>query len=43
MEIMAFDELVKVHAQKLGRDAKMATEVKALHKGHHAIFVSRVL
>lgn len=40
---MTFDEFVKIHAQKLGRDAKMAPEVEALCKADHAMSILGIL
>ena len=40
---MTLDELVEVHAQELGRDAQVTTEVEALRKVDHAMLVSRIL
>lgn len=40
---MTLDELVKVHAKKLGRNTQMAAEVEALRKIDHAMLVLRIL
>jgi len=42
-EGVGLDELVQIHVQELGGDAKMATEIEALCKVDHAVFVLRVL
>lgn len=42
-EGVGFDELVEIHIQKLGGDAKMTAEVETLYKVDHAVLVLGVL
>lgn len=42
-EGVGFDELVQVHVQQLGRDAKMFSEVETVGEVHHAVPIFRVL
>lgn len=42
-EVMTFDKFVKVHPEKLSRDAEMAAEVEALHKVDHTVLIRRIL
>jgi len=37
------DELVKIHIQKFGGNAQMATEIKALCEADHTMLVFRIL
>ena len=43
LELIGLDELVEVHAQKLGRNTEMAAEVEAVGKIDHAVLVFRIL
>ena len=40
---MSLDELVKVDAQKLRRNAQVATEVETLREIHHAVAALGIL
>jgi len=42
-EGIRLDELVKIHVQKLGRDAEMAAEVETVSEVDHAMLVMRIL
>jgi hypothetical protein len=42
-EVIALDELIKVHAQELSRDAQMTTEVETLREVDQRVFLLRVL
>lgn|SRR5690242_940711 len=43
LELVCLDELVQIHAKKLGRYAKMPTEVEALRKVDHTMLVVGIL
>src|SRR5688500_2728863 len=42
-EGIGLDELIKVHVQELGGDAKMSAEIEAVGEINHAVLVFRVL
>jgi hypothetical protein len=42
-EGVRFDELVEIHVQKFGRDAKMTTEIEALREADHTVLVFGIL
>lgn len=42
-ELVRLDELVKVHIEELGGDAKMSTEIETVREINHAMPVFRIL